>query len=45
MDTWVIRAMYEELQAHLRWDYQSFPIRPTDRLIEDLNLDADDIDE
>jgi hypothetical protein len=43
-DTWVIRAVYEQLQRQLRWVYPDFPVRATDRLIEDLMLDPDDID-
>jgi hypothetical protein len=43
-DTWVIRAVYEQLQQQLRWVCPDFPVRPTDRLIEDLMLDPDDID-
>jgi hypothetical protein len=43
-DTWVIRAVYEQLQLQLRWICPNFPIRATDRLIEDLWLDPDDID-
>jgi hypothetical protein len=43
-DTWVIRAVYEQLQQQLRWIYPDFPVRATDRLIEDLMLDPDDID-
>jgi hypothetical protein len=43
-DTWVIRAVYEQLQLQLRWIYPDFPVRATDRLIEDLRLDPDDID-
>jgi hypothetical protein len=43
-DTWVIRAVYEQLQHQLRWVYPHFPVRATDRFIEDLMLDPDDID-
>jgi 2-hydroxychromene-2-carboxylate isomerase len=43
-DAWVIRAVYEQLQQQLRWVYPEFPVRATDRLIEDLMLDPDDID-
>jgi hypothetical protein len=42
-DTWVIRAVYEQLQDHLKGEYASFPIRATDRLEEDLQLDPDDL--
>ena len=43
-DTWIIRAVYEQLQDHLKGEYPSFPLRPTDRLKEDLMLDPDDLD-
>ena len=39
-DTWVVRAVYEELARD-----RGFPIRPTDRLDEDLRFDDDDLDE
>lgn len=38
-DPWVVRATWDALQIYLR-----FPLRPTDRLIEDLCIDPDDID-
>jgi hypothetical protein len=37
IDTWLIRAVYEEFV----W---SFPLRPSDRLKEDLRIDGDDLD-
>jgi hypothetical protein len=43
-DTWVIRAVYEQIQEQLRWVQPDFPVRATDRLVEDLRLDPDDID-
>ena len=43
-DSWVIRAVYEQLQDHLKGEYPSFPLRPTDRLLEDLRLDSEDLD-
>ena len=44
IDTWVIRAVYEQLQQQMRWVHPKFPVRATDRLVEDLRLDPDDID-
>jgi hypothetical protein len=44
VDTWVIRAVYENLQAQLEHVCPAFPIRAHDRLKEDLRLDPDDID-
>src|SRR5262245_39351363 len=37
IDSWIIRAVYEEFSG-------SFPLRPTDRLTEDLRIDGDDLD-
>lgn len=39
-DTWIVRAVFEELAA-----YVQFPIRPDDRLEDDLKIDSDDIDD
>jgi hypothetical protein len=44
VDPWVLRAVYEELQDHLRGEYPGFPILPTDRLREGLELDDDDLE-
>lgn len=44
MDTWVIRAVYEQVQEQLHWAHPNFPVRADDRLVEDLRLDPDDID-
>ena len=43
-DTWVIRAVYEQLQDQLHWADPNFPVRADDGLVEDLRLDPDDID-
>ncbi len=43
-DTWILRAVYEQIQAELADLCQTFPVRPADRLREDLTLDADDVD-
>ena len=45
LDTWIIRATYEELQGYLKIATDKFPIRATDRLKEDLNLDPEDLDD
>src|SRR5688572_7732874 len=39
-DTWIIRAVFEELAHYVR-----FPIRALDRLEADLRIDSDDIPE
>ncbi len=44
LDTWVIRAVYEQLQGLLDHIHPSFPVRADDRLKEDLLLDDDDLD-
>jgi hypothetical protein len=43
-DTRIIRAVYEELQKYLDPDCTKFPIRPDDRLAEELRIDSDDLD-
>lgn len=45
LDTWIVRAVYEELQEHLASQCAKFPIRWTDRLREDLRIDADALDD
>lgn len=44
VDTWVIRAVYEQLQGQLKHVHPSFPVRADDRLKQDLFLDDDDLD-
>jgi hypothetical protein len=44
VDTWVIRAVHESLQAELSHFHPGFPVRASDRLLEDLQLDSDDLD-
>uniref|UniRef100_UPI001E3558EC hypothetical protein n=1 Tax=Pelomonas sp. KK5 TaxID=1855730 RepID=UPI001E3558EC len=44
IDTWIIRAVYDQLQERLQHVHPSFPIRANDRLKEDLMLDDDDLD-
>ena len=39
-DTWIVRAVFEELAS-----YVQFPLRPDDRLEADLKIDPDDIDD
>lgn len=45
LDTWVVRAVYEEIQGHLASECSGFPLRWTDRLKEDLRIDPDALDE
>lgn len=42
-DPWIVRAVYEQLQTYLQPDHPEFPILATDRLIEDLQIDDDDL--
>ena len=44
VDTWVIRAVYEQLQACLAHDHAGFPVRASDALVKGLLDDADDLD-
>ena len=44
VDTWVVRAVYEELQRSLSAAV-AVPLRLTDHLQSDLRLDADDLDD
>jgi hypothetical protein len=44
VDTWVIRAVYEQLQDYLVSTYPQFPIRAEDRLNGCLITDPDDLD-
>lgn len=46
VDTWVVRAVYEELPHYLSSGAPlPLPLRVTDRLKEDLRLHADDVDD
>ncbi len=43
VDPWVVRATFEELQTYFPQQAQPFPIRPTDKMVDDLDIDPDDI--
>lgn len=43
-DPWVVRAVWDALQAELIVDGKPVPIRPTDCIVEDLRLDWEDLD-
>jgi hypothetical protein len=43
LDTWVVRATYEELADYVGNDKEPFPIQATDRLEEDLEIDSEDL--
>ncbi len=42
-DGWIIRALCEELAPHVRIGGEQVPLRPSDRLREDLAIDEDDL--
>jgi hypothetical protein len=44
VDSWVVRAVYEQVQKQLVHVHPAFPLRADDRLKEDLRLDGDDLD-
>lgn len=44
-DTWVIRAVYEELSQYLAIDGRAIPVRRHDRWIEDLGIDSGDFED
>jgi hypothetical protein len=43
-DPWILRAVHEELSSNLGIDGKMVPIRPSDRLNEDLRLDSEDLE-
>jgi len=45
IDTWVIRAVFEELQPFCRFDARTLPLRPTDDIYDDLRIDPEDADD
>jgi len=45
VDPWIVRAAFEELQPYFPEQARPFPIRPTDRLVDDLHIDPDDIED
>ena len=44
VDTWIVRAVYEQIQCQLQHVHAAFPVRASDLLKDDLHLDDDDID-
>lgn len=42
IDTWVIRAVYEQLQNYMASEKGNFPIRPMDDVFTDLRIDDED---
>jgi len=44
-DTWIIRTAHQELQAVLQSYIRDFPVRASDSLLIDLELDLDDVED
>ncbi len=44
VDTWVIRAVFEQLQNYMNSENENFPIRPTDDVFIDLKIDDEDFE-
>ncbi len=44
VDTWVIRAVYEELETNVKLENNSFPIKPDDNILETLKIDEEDFE-
>jgi hypothetical protein len=44
IDTWIIRAVYEQLQTYMITEKENFPIRPTDDVFIDLMIDDEDFE-
>jgi hypothetical protein len=45
VDPWVVRAAFEELQPYFPEESRPFPILPTDRLVDDVGIDPDEVDD
>jgi hypothetical protein len=43
IDTWIIRAVFEELKMELG-EFETFSLKTTDRFTEDLHIDHEDLD-
>ena len=45
VDPWIIRAVHEELQPYFTTRDSPVPLRPADRLYEELGIDGDELDD
>lgn len=45
VDTWIIRAVYEQLQQELEDLHPAFPLRAEDLLVETLRVDPEDLEQ
>src|SRR5579872_482881 len=43
-DPWVVRATWDALGLYVSFDGQRLPLRPDDRLLDDLRIDPDDVE-
>jgi acyl carrier protein len=43
IDTWVIRAVFEELRPYCKFGKRTLPLRANDHLANDLFIDSDDL--
>lgn len=41
IDTWVIRAVFEQLQDNMQWVHPNFPIRQNDNIYDNLLIDEE----
>ena len=44
IDTWVIRAVYEQIQGYIPSKTKPFPVNANDHLFNDLELDDEDLE-
>jgi hypothetical protein len=44
-DTWILRAVYEEISRYLSVDGRPLPVRRTDRCENDLRIDPEDLND
>jgi hypothetical protein len=44
-DTWVVRAVYEQVQSYLGPEFHSFPLRWNDSFEKDLKIDIEDVED
>lgn len=44
VDPWMVRATFEELQPYFPKQAQPFPIRPADKIVDDLSIDPEEVD-
>jgi len=45
VDSWIIRAVHEELQHYMKFPEGTCPLRTSDKLEKDLKIDPDDIED